>query len=297
MKQRYYHGGAQVYDELLPGDGIDGKGIYLTSDKRRAMMYGARDTSGAERKSHITEVLVEDRVKVWEDEGLYDLRNFTKASWLTELIQKYGEQGAIMSGQNARVYLGWTPDQDPGNRNLKRLGYQAIHRGSDFIVLDPSIITYEKKRARPEFRDIGHVGGHWGHAGSGMLFTTGPKILLLLRSHWVMEPGTWGIPGGAIPVDPSGKHMAPLASAKREVAEEVGRVPKYEIVEKYVYTSGDPHATRAFTFTTFVSKVDHEFTPTLNDESDDFKWWDPEHGPKLPLHYGVKALLRHWGIR
>jgi len=39
---------------------------------------------------------------------------------------------------------------------------------------------------------------HWGRAGSGFLFTTGPKILLLKRAPWVMQGGTWGIPGGAM---------------------------------------------------------------------------------------------------
>jgi len=151
--------------------------------------------------------------------------------------------------------------------------------------------------ARREFRDVGHVEGHWGRAGSGMLFTTGPKILLLLRAHWVMEPGTWGIPGGAIPVDQHGKPMAPLASARKEAREEIGPLPKHEIAEKYVYTSGIQGAIGAFTFTTFIAKIAREFTPTLNEESDDFMWWDPEHGPQLPLHYGVKALLRHWRLR
>jgi 8-oxo-dGTP pyrophosphatase MutT (NUDIX family) len=135
--------------------------------------------------------------------------------------------------------------------------------------------------------DEGHVGGYWGSSGSGMLFTTGPKILLLERAPWVMEGGTWGIPGGAIPRDIEGRPQNALASAKREVLEEVGRVPGYTIINRYVFQDGD------FTFTTFVALIDHEFQPTLNDESTNYVWWDPERGPRLPLHFGVRALLKY----
>jgi len=136
--------------------------------------------------------------------------------------------------------------------------------------------------------DEGHVGGYWGRAGSGMLFTTGPKILLLERAPWVMEGGTWGIPGGAIPVSETGKPMGTLASAKREVREEIGKVPRHQVIDKFVFTDGD------FRFTTFVALVPREFTPVLNHESTSWTWWDPDTGPRLPLHFGVQALLREW---
>jgi len=162
--------------------------------------------------------------------------------------------------------------------------------------------------------DEGHVGGYWGRAGSGFLFTTGPKILLLLRAPWVMEGGTWGIPGGAIPVDMEGRPMNALASAKREVREEMGRVPGYTIIDRYVFRDdasgasprsgggavakasrgGKTPANETFTFTTFVALVDREFRPTLNDESEDFVWWDPDTRPPAGgLHFGVAALLEH----
>jgi 8-oxo-dGTP pyrophosphatase MutT (NUDIX family) len=141
------------------------------------------------------------------------------------------------------------------------------------------------------YRDEGHVGDYWGRAGSGMLFTTGQKILLLERASWVMQGGTWGIPGGAIPVsDKTGRLMPALASAKREVREEIGRVPPHQIVGKYVYQDGP------FKFTTFVALVSREFVPRLNDESTDYLWWDPDTGRRLPLHFGVTELLRHWKL-
>jgi len=48
------------------------------------------------------------------------------------------------------------------------------------------------------YQDVGFTPtGRWGNQGSGMLFTTGEKILLLERSGSVEEPHTWGLPGGA----------------------------------------------------------------------------------------------------
>jgi len=59
----------------------------------------------------------------------------------------------------------------------------------------------------------------WGEQGAGAYLVaedTG-RVLLTLRSGLVNEPGTWGIPGGAI--DPG---ESPSAAARREVQEELG---------------------------------------------------------------------------
>ena len=139
------------------------------------------------------------------------------------------------------------------------------------------------------YSDEGHVGSYWGRAGSGMLFTTGPKILLLERAPWVMQGGTWGIPGGAIPVsDATGRLMPPLQSAKREAREEIGRVPRHTLIDRFVYRDG------SFKFTTYIALVKSEFVPKLNDESTGYVWWDPDKSPRLPLHFGVRELLEKW---
>lgn len=139
------------------------------------------------------------------------------------------------------------------------------------------------------YYDEGHVGGYWGRAGSGMLFSTGPKMLLLERAPWVMQGGTWGIPGGAIPVsEATGRLMDPYRSAKREAREEIGRVPRHTLMDRYVYRDG------SFKFTTYIALVDSEFVPKLNDESTGYVWWDPDKSPRLPLHFGVRELLANW---
>jgi 8-oxo-dGTP pyrophosphatase MutT (NUDIX family) len=136
---------------------------------------------------------------------------------------------------------------------------------------------------RKNSEDVGFIDGNWGRAGSGMLFTTGEKILLLKRSRQVLEPGTWGIPGGAIP-EWNGKMKNPKQSALDEVREELGFVPSFKIVDKYVYKKN------SFVFYTYIA-ISSEFTPKLNWESDDFQWFFQDDIFSLNLHPGVKQLL------
>lgn len=243
----------------------------------------------------MTEVLVDTRrAKIWDDERVVNLRDFTNEPWLDELVRKYGENGTIMSGQNARIYLGWAGDNDPGNENLRRLGHQAIQRHEDLVVLDPSIIEYVREPER-KFQDVGHVGEHWGRAGSGFLFMFGSRALLLKRAGWVMEGGTWGIPGGAIPHDQHGRPMAALESAKRETREEIGVLPRHRMISRFVFRQASG-AKAVFTFTTFVAEVSAMFEPKLNNESDDYVWISLEDAlERLPLHPGVRALIENRG--
>ena len=145
------------------------------------------------------------------------------------------------------------------------------------------------------YEDPGMVGERWGQAGAGMLFVTrSGRMLLLQRSPYVLEPDTWGIPGGAIPeeeyLDSSGqwqrRGMDPLQSALKETEEEVGGVPPHRVVAKYVYSEPS-----GFSYTTFVAVVDEPFEPQLNWENHAWKWVDEHGAGKLPLHFGTKALL------
>lgn len=116
------------------------------------------------------------------------------------------------------------------------------------------------------------------------MFTTGERILLLKRSPHVDQPGTWGIPGGALPVE-GDERMPALQGALKEVREEVGSLPPHRVVGKFVFRDG------SFTFTTFIAKVDDEFTPRLNWENSDSQWVAEDELSALRLHFGVKALL------
>ena len=139
------------------------------------------------------------------------------------------------------------------------------------------------------FRDEGMVGGHWGSAGSGLLLTTGTKVLLAFRSGGVREPMTWSYPGGAIPVNEHGERRDALSSAKIEFREEMGRLPPMQgPIGVYVYRDGD------FTYTTFVMKVRPSAERTdfrLNWENIDWAWFERDELEDLELHHGTEVAL------
>jgi hypothetical protein len=140
------------------------------------------------------------------------------------------------------------------------------------------------------WQDVGFVQGRWGHQGSGILFTTGQRILALLRSEEVTEPGTWGIPGGAIPVDPSGHPRDALESALAETREEIGKLP-WRLEPRGTSVFRD----RGFTYTTFIFGVPWDAPRTelrLNWENEDHAWLGLGQLARLPLHPGLRFTLQ-----
>jgi 8-oxo-dGTP pyrophosphatase MutT (NUDIX family)/GNAT superfamily N-acetyltransferase len=120
----------------------------------------------------------------------------------------------------------------------------------------------------------------WGKEGAGLLLTTGEKVLLLKRSSQVDQPGTWGIPGGAMDDGES-----PMQAAKRETVEETGRVPSLRVVGKTVFSKG------GFKYTTFICRVSKEYTPSLDWENSDWAWVSREELRSYRLHFGVRYTL------
>lgn len=149
---------------------------------------------------------------------------------------------------------------------------------------------------RNPFVDEGRIGHRWGSAGSGILFAHGDEILLFERSPDVMAGGTWGITGGAIPVDSeTGERMDAYASALKETLEEVGTLPPgahSTPVEEYVWRALDS----PFTYTTFTVELPRaarvNWEPILNWEHTDWGWYTPSDAlMHLNLHDGVRTLL------
>jgi len=162
-----------------------------------------------------------------------------------------------------------------------------------FVREEPQPMQWGRRRQGNE-EDYGDVGftetGRWGNAGSGILFTTGEKILLLERSPYVEEPGTWGIPGGAIPQEEDGSFMDAQESAEKETEEELGFLPSYTLVDQYVFESG------SFRYTTFIAKVSPDAVELdfyLNWENDAWHWFTPEELDDVNLHFGVVEVLNH----
>lgn len=122
----------------------------------------------------------------------------------------------------------------------------------------------------------------WGRAAAGALpvaQTTG-RLLLTLRSDYVMEPNTWGLPGGKM--EPG---EDPEVAAVRELREELSYAGELLLVTSYVYK--EP----GFTFHNFIAVVPDEFVVKLNWENDDARWFALGSLPK-PLHFGAAKLLK-----
>lgn len=145
--------------------------------------------------------------------------------------------------------------------------------------------------------DVGIVGNNWGKAAAGMLVTCYEtrELLLLERSLGVMQPGTWGIPGGARKMTPSGLQDS-LVAAVNEAVEEMGDIPSGRVItDPFVYTKDD-----GFRFDTYVMLISKDtrdsFKPALNWESSDYMWTTMNNMPVAKLHPGFAEFIVHKNV-
>jgi len=136
---------------------------------------------------------------------------------------------------------------------------------------------------------LDHV--HWGaNGGAGLLLRyrspdSEPRYLLALRSRWVDEPATWGIPGGAIR-----DGEAPEEAARRETVEEIGHLPAYRVVAEDVQDCGG-----GWLFHVFLADVEAMFDAYSVRETDATGWFTPRQMRELPIHSGLRRSLDELG--
>ena len=107
------------------------------------------------------------------------------------------------------------------------------------------------------------------------------RVLLILRSDKCSEPFKWALVSGGI-----NEGEDTLEGLKREVFEELGTNPdilKYEFT--YTETEGDME------FFYYEGFTEHEFSPILNEEHDDFGWFDEDNLPS-PLYSKVGNKIK-----
>jgi len=114
----------------------------------------------------------------------------------------------------------------------------------------------------------------------GLFLAKDTKRFLLLSRTQMKTAGTWGFVGGK--KEP--KDITPFDALKREIEEEVGKIPAIrKVIPLELFVSNDQN----FQYNTYVLLVDREFIPTLNDEHAGYAWSNYNQWPK-PLHQGVK---------
>ena len=108
------------------------------------------------------------------------------------------------------------------------------------------------------------------------------RVLLVLRSDKCSEPYNWALVSGGINTEED-----TLEGLKREVFEELGTNPdilKYEFID--METEGD------MKFFYYEGFTEHEFSPILNEEHDDFGWFDVNELPS-PLYSKVGNKIKN----
>ena len=138
-KTVWYHGGDSGYTHLRAGDGIDGRGVYLTADLPRAKMYSHRDTNGNDRERpcvYTVRVHI-DPARIFDTEQRADIREYIAEDtpWVAELLAQYGERAMCMNLATLKIYAGWDND------DLIDLGYHAILHYEDLVLLDPDLVV------------------------------------------------------------------------------------------------------------------------------------------------------------
>jgi len=133
--------------------------------------------------------------------------------------------------------------------------------------------------------------GFWGKAGAGALVFSlnTSRFLIGHRSSMVEQPNTWGTFGGAIDSDEQ-----PLKAAIREVVEETGLSLNDIVDSKLVYTFEHPES--GFRYFNYIVVVEDEFTPRLNWENQEAKWFECHDIPQ-PIHFGLQSLIDSSGFK
>jgi len=128
---------------------------------------------------------------------------------------------------------------------------------------------------------------HWGaNGGAGLLFRYAApeaeaRYLLTRRSRLVDEAGSWGIPGGAIRDGES-----PEQAARREVLEEIGRLPPYRVIDVEEQDCGG-----GWRFHIFTADVEEPFDAYSVRETDATGWFTLTAAQDLLLHPGLRRWL------
>ena len=127
---------------------------------------------------------------------------------------------------------------------------------------------------------------HWGEYGAAGMLAYHIKdgevwYLLQKRSQYTHGGGTWSIPGGALR-----RGESPVDGACREVAEELGSMPR-----GLAYTGTVTTDFGGWKYHTIVFRSPELFTAAGNWEAAEHRWVTAARIADLPLHSGFAAAF------
>lgn len=120
------------------------------------------------------------------------------------------------------------------------------------------------------------------YEGSGFVFATPDNLVLMLLKH----NGKYSFVGGH-----REKGESPLQTAKRECKEEIGFLPKGQILEFVKYKKKE---TNNWCFS-FIMRIDQPFIPKISSEHKDYAWIPFNRISKIKLSKAVSDLVPFLG--
>lgn len=125
----------------------------------------------------------------------------------------------------------------------------------------------------------------WGNVAAGCLpiSTETKRILLCYRSSYVNEPHTYGLWGGKVEEDDSLED-----TVINELCEETGYYGEIDLIPVFIFRNDN----KTFEYHNFIGIIQDEYKPTLNWESDGYKWITFDELLKIKdKHPGLELLL------
>jgi len=188
------------------------------------------------------------------------------------------EKAALLKAARARVEAKSAAKEKVAAGHAKRRGAREKSESARALEEAERVERGERKNLKR------NAVRHGSRAAALLVVARDTKrVLIMLRSAIVLEPHTWGLPGGKC--EHSDKSMRDCAV--REFREETDYRGKLVATVEPVSVYREP----GFECHNFVGFVDHEFEPELDDESDDYGWFSVDKLPQ-PTHFGTRALFR-----
>ena len=155
----------------------------------------------------------------------------------------------------------------------------------DRLETEKNSIKYRKKKLDAILEEKKPAKSKKKEVAAGMFITDGKSVLLLQRNEKDKE---WGLPGGHQAEKVDGEKLeGPTQTARREVTEEIGKLPpnmkRFDtFTEKY----------DDLVWTTYMMKVEKKFGGIkLSDEHTEHMWMPFDEAPDYRLH---PKLAQQW---